>query len=344
MGEDSDRFVNGAVQLNKGYSRLNLVSSMQLYRNSRVILCFAIGIVMVSISGLAQPVFAPPHPQSDQTTATEAQPDQIHLPGSANELVREVMRNEMKQNDSQDRFFYRVRKETPSGSQTKDMVDTSEGSIGRLVAVDNRLPTSEERQKDQDRLQKLLNDPAAQKKHRKSQMEDDQRVSNILNAMPDAFIYQYDGAEDSKYGKLVRLRFKPNPNFNPPSRETQILRGMEGIMLIAAEPKRLVKIAATLTHEVSFGWGIFGHLDKGGHFIVEQSQVGNNNDWETTHMDLDFTGRVLLFKKLNIKEDDTTSDFRLAPRNLTLAQGLELLNKQNSVMAQRNAQGPSTNK
>ena len=52
-------------------------------------------------------------------------------------------------------------------------------------------------------------------------------------------------------------------------------------------------------------------------------------------MTLKFTGRVLLFKKLNIDERDSESDFRPAPRGLTLAQGIQLLQRQSAEVAQR---------
>ncbi|MEI4913999.1 hypothetical protein Q8G39_28525, partial [Klebsiella pneumoniae] len=66
-------------------------------------------------------------------------------------------------------------------------------------------------------------------------------------------------------------------------------------MLIDASERRLVQIAASLTQEVTFGWGIFGRLDKGGQFTVEQSKISPRR-WETAVLKMKFTGRVLLFK------------------------------------------------
>jgi hypothetical protein len=43
---------------------------------------------------------------------------------------------------------------------------------------------------------------------------------------------------------------------------------------------------------------------------------------------LSFTGKILLFKKLSIRSNDTFSDFRPVPSTLTLAQGVELLKKE----------------
>ncbi|HEU5451580.1 MAG TPA: hypothetical protein VFU76_06325, partial [Terriglobales bacterium] len=126
-------------------------------------------------------------------------------------------------------------------------------------------------------------------------------------------------------GAAENLTFKPNPNWDPPSRETMVYRGMEGTMQINLPGKRLVKIEARLFKDVTFGWGILGHLDQGGQFIVEQSQV-MDHDWETTHMVLNFTGKALLFKTIRIQQDERSSDFRPVPE-MTAKQAIEDLNK-----------------
>jgi len=157
----------------------------------------------------------------------------------------------------------------------------------------------------------------------------------ILKALPDAFFYEPDGTEAGTAvvghpgDELVRLKFRPNPNYDPPTRTEQVLTGMQGYLLIDATEKRLAEINATLFREVGFGWGILGHLDRGGRFLVEQADVGGRN-WEITHMELSFTGKILLLKKLSIQSTDTFSDFHPVPSDLTFAQGVELLKKQAS--------------
>src|SRR5438876_2479413 len=101
---------------------------------------------------------------------------------------------------------------------------------------------------------------------------------------------------------------------------------MQGILLIDEQAKRIAKIDGTLVKDVGFGWGILGHLDRGGHFLVQQADVGEHQ-WEVTQMQLELTGKVLFVKKLNIRSSDVFSDFRPVPSDLTFAQGVELLKK-----------------
>jgi hypothetical protein len=82
-------------------------------------------------------------------------------------------------------------------------------------------------------------------------------------------------------------------------------------------------------------------LDPGGHFLVEQADIGEGH-WEATRMDLEFDGKIMLFKKLHINSIQTFSDFRPAPSNLNFEQGVTLLKKQESELAQKSA--PSSRK
>jgi hypothetical protein len=102
---------------------------------------------------------------------------------------------------------------------------------------------------------------------------------------------------------------------------------MSGHLLVDATQNRIAEIDGTLSKEVGFGWGILGHLDPGGRFLVRQADVGDHQ-WEVTHLELSFTGKVLLFKKLAIQSNDTFSDFHSVSPNLTFAQGVELLKKE----------------
>jgi hypothetical protein len=263
-------------------------------------------------------------------------------------LVRRTVQSEVAANNGSTKVMFMDRKETPHGSQTKLMIETRDGMAGMTVAVNDKPLTPEQRQAEENRLAGLISNPEQLKKKQKSEKEDAERITRIVKALPDAFLYEADGTavgnqEIGKVGdQLVRLKFRPNPKYSPPSHVEQVLTGMEGYILIDADQHRIAKIDGTLSKEVGFGWGILGHLDRGGHFLVEQADV-IKGDWEITRMSLSFTGKELLFKSLNIKSDEVFSNFRSAPSNLSFAQGVELLKKQGAELAE-NQQQPGTDK
>jgi hypothetical protein len=261
------------------------------------------------------------------------------------ELVRETVKNEIDANEAT-KFVFREREENPHGSQTKLIVQTKEIAAGMLVAINDKPLTAEERENERARLDGLIHNPQELTKKEKADREDTERTNRIMRALPDAFLFEPDGAQagTNEVGnpgdELVRLKFRPNPNYTAPTHTEQVLTGMAGTMLIDKTKRRLAKIDGTLEKEVGFGWGILGHLDKGGRFVVQQGTMGTGV-WQVTTMDLDLTGKILFFKKLIVKSKQTYSDFHEAPPNLTFAQGVEFLRKQAQELAENRPQTTS---
>ena len=292
-----------------------------------LLLLAATMLIAVALTAQQNPALTPPIAPFD--------PQAHDVPPDANDLVREVINNQLA-HKVQPAYMYRVRKETPSGLQTKEVIETKDGAVSWLLAINDQPLNDEQRRQEDDKLQNLLQNHEEQSKHRKDQKEDDERTRRMLQAMPDAFIYTYDGTEPARNAArdCVRLTFKPNPNFKPPDRETQVFSGMEGHMLVDPAERHMVKIDATLVRNVNFGWGIFGRLDKGGRFMVAQSRIGRDR-WDVTDKILDFTGKILLFKRLRIKEHEVVSDFRPVPQDLSLSDGVQMLRQEATHLAQK---------
>jgi hypothetical protein len=250
------------------------------------------------------------------------------------EIVRRAVHNEIATNQNAGMHFrFKDDKRTPQLSQTKLMVETSDATAGLLVLQNGRPLSPQQRHEEEARLAAYIRSPQELRKKKRQEKEDAEHTERILGALPDAFLYEPDGTEPSREGlggpgdELLRLKFRPNPNYNPPTHVEQVLTGMRGDLLIDTTQNRIAEMNGTLLKEVEFGWGILGHLDPGGRFLVQQSDVGDHQ-WEVTHMELSFTGKVLFVKKIAIHSNDTFSDFRSVPRNLTFAQGVDLLKKE----------------
>ena len=187
----------------------------------------------------------------------------------------------------------RQRKETVTGSQIKLLVETRDAMVGMVVANNDQPLNQEQRRAEYGRIERFLQQPSELERKRNQEKENAERVNLILKALPDAFVYEYDGSETGRPGvgkpgePLVRLKFRPNPRYDPPTHVEQVLVGMQGVVLVDPQDHHIARIDGTLFKDVGFGWGILGHLDRGGHFQVDQSDVGNNN-WAIARMDLAF--------------------------------------------------------
>jgi len=261
------------------------------------------------------------------------------------ELVRKAVENEIKaSNDEAVHFLFRGTKITPKGSTTRLYVETKDITAGLVVAYNGQPLTPEQRQAEQARVERFIHDPVELKKKREQERDNAERTMRIVRALPDAFLFEYAGEEPGAEGigrvgaPLVKLKFRPNPSYQPPTRVEEVLTGMQGYVLVDAVHYRIASIDGTLFKDVGFGWGILGHLDRGGRFLVQQQDVGDNL-WEISGMTLHFTGKILLFKNLSIISTEIFSGFKQVPNDLTFAQALELLKKEESSADGNSAPG-----
>ena len=247
----------------------------------------------------------------------------------ANELVKRAVQKEMSavQNES-DFWRYRLRKENASGTQIRDMVETKQGIVARTISINNRPLTSEERAQDDQRLARLVADVEEQHKKQREQAEEANRVLRLIRALPDALLYEHDGTEKISGRDTVRLKFTPNPKFSPTSRETYVYKGTNGFLWIDAASERIIKLDATLVNNVNIGWGgILGHINKGGHFILEQSMPAPEK-WKLSTLVLEATGKLLIFKSISLRQRQFGTDYRPVPPTLDIAQAVAMLKKQ----------------
>jgi hypothetical protein len=266
-------------------------------------------------------------------------PPRPDLPANPADLVRKAVANANMQDNTH--YMYRLTKYKPEHTETREMIETDQGVIGRLLMINGKPLSPADRDKEDKRLQRLVADPQQLAQKQKSQKDDERRTRAMVAALPDAFLYEYAGTKNEEpWGELVMLNFKPNPNFDPPQRETAVYRGMQGTMAIAVPANHIAKIEAHLFRDVSFGWGILGRLDQGGRFMVEQKPVEATNPahWEPSHMILHFTGKVLIFKTIKINEDEATTDIRPV-HDMTAAQAVDLLKKHDGEIAENNGNG-----
>ncbi len=257
-----------------------------------------------------------------------ARAQETAISASAHELVERAVQNELNASGSNSHYMYLESKQTPQGSNLKQVAETKDGEVSYLLKMNGQPLSADQRRTEDAKMQKLLNDPDEQRRRLKNQKEDEKRATTLVRALPDAFVYEFDKPDPGDPPGTVKLKFHPNPNYNPPDRETQVLTGMAGLMYLDTKANRMKRLDGILIDDVNFGWGIFGKLYKGGHFDIHESDVGDGH-WDVTYKNLDFRGKILLFKKLRIKETSEMSDFHRIPDNLSFTQGFDLLRKEN---------------
>ena len=258
-------------------------------------------------------------------------PDSIRKAARDNpqSLVRTAVRKELADSYGlRQPLRYRIRKISEHLDTTKEIVETKEGGVACLVAMDGRPLTPNAIAVEHARLEKLRSSPSLQEHRRIREQDDAAHMENLLRVLPEAFRYQYVGLIPTAAGPAFRLAFEPNPHFSPPGYEARALRGMRGEMWIDQRQQRIVRFDAHLFRDVDFGWGILGYVDKGGGLLIEQKKVADSM-WTLAKMQLSVTGRALMVKSIKIAVEETATDYQKVPDNFTYQQAIDLLLHEN---------------
>ena len=111
-----------------------------------------------------------------------------------------------------------------------------------------------------------------------------------------------------------------------------MFKASEGKLWIDAAAKRIVRLDGVLTSAVNVGWGLLGHLDKGGKTFLEQSMVGRDQ-WRITTLKLDVTGTVLIFKSIKVNNHQSGTDYHpVTP--MAVAEAVDALRNGNGPQSQ----------
>jgi hypothetical protein len=258
------------------------------------------------------------------STAAPAQNQGSVVP--AGDLINAVVANELRDRVQLRKWMYGIEKREGKQSLTEEQVETPNGPLYRVLALDGIPLTPDQRQQDDARIRSLLRDTSQQSKLKQQYEDDEQKLEKLMRVMPKAFLYDYDGVD----GKLVRLKFRPDPSYKPPDYEVRVLHSLAGTVLIDPQQRRLANLSGQLINSVQFGWGILGHIDNGGTFEIGRVQVGPSQ-WKTAVLNIHLSGRMILFKTVSKQQYEVRSSFREVPADLTLSQANELLISQDST-------------
>jgi hypothetical protein len=240
------------------------------------------------------------------------------------DLVERALASELQSaQDLQHPMRFRLRKSSPRFSTTKEIFETKDGAVARLIAIGDLPLSAGDEQKEETRLKDLLSNPGKQHHRKQAEVEDTERVLKVIRALPTAFLYEGAGSNISATGKIEKFTFRPNPDFDPPDLESEALTAMTGQLWIDCAQGRVVRLEGHLQRDVNFGWGVLGRLEKGGWIVIEQADVGSHL-WRIVHFQMVMNGRVL-FKNRNFDTEEVESNFAPVPLGTGYADAIRIL-------------------
>ncbi|WP_035350226.1 hypothetical protein [Edaphobacter aggregans] len=211
---------------------------------------------------------------------------------------------------------YRMHIVDAKGDQVRDVIESRDGTVARLLYRDGKPLTAEQDKNERQRLNDMLANPDAFAKHVKNDDSGRKIADSLMRLMPDAMIYTYVPGQPQT-GKNpgmteIVIDYAPNPMFHPPTTTAAALTGLKGRAWIDAKTKQLVRMEGNIFQGINFGWGMLAHIYPGGTLILELAEAGNGR-WIFTHFTERITVRALMVKTLNIKTDIDASAFQTVP-------------------------------
>lgn len=245
-------------------------------------------------------------------------------PEQAQALVVRALASELRAaRDTSHPMRYQLTKSSPRLTTTKAIIETRDGAVARLLSINGvPLPPADDR-KEQTRLDTLVANPDLQRHRKQSEDTDTGRALKVLRALPQAFLYQDAGPTDTPAGQAEKFTFRPNPIFDPPDLETEVLTAMSGELWIDAAHERVTRLEGHLDQNVDFGWGVLGELYKGGSIVIEQADVGGGQ-WRTVHFKMQMSGRVFFRTRVFDTAEEETG-FEPVPLSMGYVQAIEML-------------------
>ncbi len=235
-------------------------------------------------------------------------------------LIERAADHELIELETPTPFQYQERLEWSWGTETRLVIETPEGRADRIVFFNDEPLSPDHQARQQHRLEKLLSDRDAVKSDLKDQKAETQHRIRMVKAFPKAFFFDFAGREKG----LLRFDFRPDPEFSPKDREAQMYRGMEGTVWIEPEQERIVQIQGKLVKDVTFGWGIFGRLNKGGIYEIAQTQLSPGT-WRITALNVDVKGRTFLVDTFRFLRKETSSRFQPVSSAMTYQAAVKAL-------------------
>lgn len=208
---------------------------------------------------------------------------------------------------------YRIHTVGPKGDQIRDVIESKDGTVARLIRKEDRALTPEEDKAEHDRLQDMIDSPAAFTKHIHGDVTGKKTAADLVKLMPEAMTWTYTPNQPQRAERTateVVIDYKPDPKWTPPNTTAEALTGLQGRLWVDPKTHRMMRLEGTVFQGVNFGWGILAHIYPGGELSLDQSQVGEQR-WIFSHFVEHVTIRALMLKTIRENTDIKATQFQV---------------------------------
>lgn len=259
-------------------------------------------------------------------------------PGTPNSWVEAAVRNELVlMQDEKHPLRYLIRIVNRKGDTTREVIESAQGNVARLIQRDGKPITSTEDAAERSRLKDILDSPNDFLKHQQREGAGLNYAVQLIKLLPQAGLYTYAPGQPQPPGATspqVVIDFQPNPAFHPPSMIAEILTGLKGRVWIDERNGTMTRIEGDIIRPVNFGWGVVARIYPGGHVEFEQTLVEGKR-WIYSHLDMNITVREVMFHTVNDKTKMSAWNFQLLQSPMSFQDAVHALLGQQIPLQQK---------
>lgn len=242
-------------------------------------------------------------------------------------LFKAVIANQEKVEEMRERYSFRAseteRKLEKDGrvkeTETKvyDVTPVAGEFVERLISVNGKELTPAEREKEDRRVQKEVEEAIKRREKRlkkeeearergKKEEDDDEitildflRVSEVTSVRREVF----------RGHEVIAFDFEPRKGFKPKNRAETIVSKLAGTTWVDENARQIVRLEARLTNSFKMGGGLLASISPSSAFAFEQEKVGDEL-WLPSYGEANISARIMLFAKFNRSMERRYSDYK----------------------------------
>lgn len=222
---------------------------------------------------------------------------------------------------------YRIRKVDVKNDTTRDVIESRQGAVARLVQRNGRPISATEDAAERERLNAMIDSPGDFAKHQKHDNAARGYSIELVRQMPHAMIFSFAPGQPQRpnfVGPQVVIDFTPNPRYHPPALIDQALTGIQGRIWIDRKALRVLRVEGRVLHAVDFGWGMLARIYPGGTIEFEQANAGGDR-WAYSHLHEDITVREMMVKTVQQRAEMDAVDFQILPTPVDYQEAIRIL-------------------
>jgi hypothetical protein len=242
-------------------------------------------------------------------------------------LLKAVIANQEKVEQLQERYTFRQtaieRKQDKDGGmrdgETKvyEVTPVGDRFVRRLVSVNGKELSASEKEKEDRRVQKVVEDlikkreKALEKKERARARGEDEEDEDDLTILDFLRISEITSVRREVFRghEVIAFDFEPRKSFKPKNRGESLASKLAGTMWVDETAQQIARLEARLTNSFKIGGGLLASISPSSAVVFEQEKVGDEV-WLPSYSEINFSARVMLFSKLNRNFVHRNSDYK----------------------------------